>query len=83
MQGRRLSIDRRPVVADGGDGGARFRNWLKEQSKLVETRQSDKKEKEETGGENQPVTVSEAVFPQIISRSKQKRKCCNSQPGEG
>jgi len=50
MQGRRLSIDRRPIVADGGDGGARFRNWLKEQSKLVEARQADKKEKEETGG---------------------------------
>jgi len=45
MQGRRrLSIDRKPVLADGGDGGARFRNWLKEQSKLVEARKTDKDE---------------------------------------
>jgi len=50
MQGRRLSIDRKPVVTDyGGDGSARFRNWLKEQSKLVEARQnSDGKEKHES-----------------------------------
>jgi len=50
MQGRRLSTERKPVVTDyGGDGSARFRNWLKEQSKLVEARQnSDGKEKPES-----------------------------------
>ena len=40
MQGRRLSIDRGVTGGLDDDGGARFRNWLKEQGVVAGSRRA-------------------------------------------